>query len=91
MLLHLLVNGFKVVDFLIKLFFTRGRVDGLLFLVPCLSDERFIPFIGIDRCKDGASCHCFLRRHGVCLCVRESPTVGANVGHLFSIAIWNKK
>jgi hypothetical protein len=65
-LLHLLMNGFKDVDFFIKLLFTRGRVDGLLLMVPCLSDESFVPLIGIDWCKGGAGCRCFLWWHGVC-------------------------
>jgi hypothetical protein len=68
---HLLVNSFDVVDFLIKLFFLRGQANGLLFLDLCLSDESFVPLIGIDWCKDGAGCRCFLFRHGVCWCGRE--------------------
>jgi hypothetical protein len=59
----------------------RGRADGLLLLDPCLSDESFVPsrmelvvaaFFG-DMVYVGV--------------VVKSPKVGANVGHLFSIAI----
>jgi hypothetical protein len=63
-LLKLLVDEFKVADLLIKFLFSGWWASGLL-LVPCFSDVSFIPLIGIDGCKDGASCHCFLRRHGV--------------------------
>jgi hypothetical protein len=80
---------FEVADFLIKLFLTRGQADGLLFLVPCLSDESFVPLIGIDQCKDGAGCCCFLRWHDVCWCGHGIIGGGASVDHLFSVVVRN--
>jgi hypothetical protein len=64
-LLNLLVDEFKVADLIIKFLFLGWWASGLL-LIPCFSDESFVPLIGIDGCKDGASCRCFLRLHSVC-------------------------
>jgi hypothetical protein len=59
--LDLLMDEFEVVDLLIKLLFSRCWASGLLLLIiPCFSDESFIPLIRIKGCKDRASCHCFL-------------------------------
>ena len=65
-LLNLLMDEFKVADLLIKLLFSGCWAGGFLLLIPCFSDESFVPLIGIDQCKDGANCHYFLGWHGVC-------------------------
>jgi hypothetical protein len=67
-LLNLLMDEFKVAGLLIKLLFSGWWDSGLLLLIPCFSDESFVPLIRIDGSKDRASCRYFLQWHIVCGC-----------------------
>jgi hypothetical protein len=87
-LLHLLVNGFKVVDFLIKLFLTRSELMAFFFFWFLVSLMRAsFPLLGSIGARMELVAAAFFDDMVYVDEVVKSPEVGANVGHLFSIAI----
>jgi hypothetical protein len=85
-LLKLLVDCFEVVDLLIKLLVLWLWADSLPFLVSCLSEENFVPLVGVQGPNDGAYCCCLLRWHGVS-CGHETIGGGCQCWYLISIPL----
>jgi hypothetical protein len=81
----MLMDEFKVTDLIIKLLFLGCWASDLLLLIPCFSDESFVPLIRINGRKTEPIPIVFFSGMVYADVVVESPEVGANVGYLISM------
>jgi hypothetical protein len=80
---HLLVNSFEIADFLIKLFFSRGRADGLLFWILAPLTRPSFCWLGSIGARMELVAAAFFSGMVCVGVVFKSPEVGTIVGHFF--------
>jgi hypothetical protein len=68
MLLHLLMDSFKVIDLTIKFLVSRFWVDGLPLLAHCFLEESIISLVRVQGREDNVGYHHLLWRHSVGWC-----------------------